>query len=62
MVLPVLFLPVVVPLVISAVKASGLALTGGTWNDMAGWLEIIGAFDAVFLVISYLVFGYVIEE
>lgn len=62
MVLPILFLPIVVPVIISAVKASGLALTGGSWSDMFQWLQIILAFDAIFLVVSYLVFGFVIEE
>ncbi len=62
MVLPILFLPIVVPVIISAVKASGLALTGGSWGDMFQWLQIIVAFDVIFLVVSYLVFGYVIEE
>lgn len=62
MVLPILFLPVVVPIVISAVKASGLALAGESWSDMGSWLQIIGAFDIIFLVVSYWVFGYIIEE
>jgi len=62
MVLPILFLPIVVPVIISAVKASGLALTGGSWADVVQWLQIILAFDAIFLVVSFLVFGYVIEE
>jgi heme exporter protein B len=62
MVLPILFLPVVVPIIISAVKASGLALSGEPWSAMASWLQIIGAFDAIFLVVSYWVFTYVIEE
>ncbi len=62
MVLPILFLPVVAPAIISAVEASGLALTGGSWGDVASWLQIIGAFDVVFVVVSYLVFNYVVEE
>jgi len=62
MVLPILFLPVVAPVIISAVKASGLALSGGSWGDVGGWLEIIGAFDVVFVVVSYLIFNYVVEE
>lgn len=62
MVLPVLFLPVVAPVIISAVKASGLALGGGSWSDIFGWLQVIIAFDVIFVVVSYLVFGYVIEE
>ena len=62
MVLPILFLPIVVPLIISAVEASGLALSGEQWGSLASWLGIIGAFDAVFLVVSFLVFTYVIEQ
>ncbi|MFC2018617.1 heme exporter protein CcmB [Chloroflexota bacterium] len=62
MVLPVLFFPVVIPVIVSAVKASGLALSGESWSSMASWLGIIGAFDVVFIVVSFLVFAYVIEE
>lgn len=62
MVLPVLFLPVAVPLIIAAVKAWGTALEGQPWSAMASWLQIIGAFDIVFIVASFLVFSFVIEE
>ncbi|HJX13867.1 MAG TPA: heme exporter protein CcmB [Dehalococcoidales bacterium] len=62
MVLPILFLPMVVPIIISAVKASGLALAGESWGALASWLQIIGAFDAIFLVVSFWVFAFVIEE
>ena len=62
MVLPILFLPVVVPVIISAVKASGLALAGEPWGEMSSWLQIMAAFDVIFLVVSFLVFGYVVEE
>ena len=62
LVLPFLFLPVVVPVLIAAVNATGIALEGGTWADMAIWLQVLGAFDAIFLVVSFLTFGFVIEE
>ncbi len=62
MVLPVLFLPMVSPIIISAVKASGLAISGETWSDMITWLGIIIAFDVIFIVASYLVFAFVVEE
>ncbi len=61
-VLPILFLPFVVPLIVSAVKASGLALSGEPWGSLSSWLQIIVAFDVIFLVVSYLVFSFVIEE
>jgi heme exporter protein B len=62
MVLPILFLPVVVPLIICAVNASGLALSGESWSELASWLQIIVAFDAIFLVVAFFTFAFVIEE
>ncbi|MEW6033934.1 MAG: heme exporter protein CcmB [Chloroflexota bacterium] len=59
--LPILFLPVVVPLVIAAVKSTGLILQGSPWADLWSWLQIILAFDVIFLVISSLVFPFVLE-
>jgi heme exporter protein B len=62
MILPILFLPLVVPVIIAAVKATGLALAGQSWAAMSTWLYMITAFDIVFLVVSYLIFPFVIEE
>ncbi len=62
MILPILFLPIVVPLIISAVNASEMALAGESWSGISSWLQIIGAFDAIFLTVSFLVFTFVIEE
>ena len=61
-VLPILFLPIVIPIIICAVKASALALSGESWGELSSWLEIIAAFDIVFLVVPFLVFTFVIEE
>jgi heme exporter protein B len=62
LVLPILFLPIIVPVIIAAVKASASALSGGAWSDITGWLIVILAFDAVFMVVSLWVFNFVIEE
>ena len=62
MVLPILFFPIVAPIIISAAKASGLVLSGESWGGLSPWIQIIVAFDAIFLVVSYLVFGFVVEE
>jgi heme exporter protein B len=56
MVLPILFLPIVVPLLICAVKASSLALSGESWSELSSWLQII------FLVVAFFTFTFVIEE
>lgn len=62
LVLPILFLPVVVPVVISAVKASGLAIAGVPWSQLYSWLLILLSFDVIFITLSYLIFNHVIEE
>jgi len=60
--LPVLFLPVVVPVVIAAVKLTGPVLAGRPWGDMVTWLQILAAFDVIYAVVATLVFEFVIEE
>ena len=60
--LPLLFLPVASPVIIAAIKSSGLALSGESWGAIASWLGIMAAFDVIFLVVSPLVFEFVIEE
>ncbi len=62
MVLPIIFLPIVAPIIIGAVKASGLAISGEPWGALATWLGIIATFDVIFLVVPYLIFAFVIEE
>lgn len=62
LVLPLLFLPMVSPVIIAAVKASALALSGEPWGEMTSWIGIIVAFDTVFIVASWLIFNFVVEE
>jgi len=62
LILSILFLPIVIPVIISAVKASGLAISGGAWSSLAPWLQLMAAFDVIFVVVSVLVFDFVIEE
>ena len=60
--LPVLLFPLLVPVVIAAVKSTGYAV--GTIAPAAAlpWLNLMVAFDLIFTVVSYLIFGYVLEE
>lgn len=60
--LPILFLPIVTPVIIAAVKASGLVLEGGLSSDVSSWLLVLAAFDIIFLIVSALVFQFIIEE
>ena len=58
--LPILVFPLIVPVVIGAVRATATLLVPVA-NDPP-WLGLIVAFDIIFLSISMLTFGYVIEE
>ena len=60
--LPLLFLPVIVPVLIASIESSTPALTGGAWSDVAMWLPIIAAFDVVFLIVCSIAFSYVIHD
>jgi heme exporter protein B len=60
--LPVLLLPIIVPLIIASVKASRAIIIGQTLADVSSWLQLLGAFDVVFLVVCVLVFQFVVQE
>jgi heme exporter protein B len=60
--LPVLLFPLVVPIVIAAVKATGFAIGALAPDRALPWLNLMVVFDIIFIVVSYLVFGYVLEE
>jgi len=60
--LPMLFLPIVVPIIIGAVVSSGIALEGGPWSDTVKWIQLIAVFDVVVLVFSGFAFEHVLQE
>ena len=60
--LPVLFFPVILPVVISAVEASTAAIGVRPGGRTELWLALIAVFDALFLVICPWIFAAVIEE
>ncbi len=60
--LPILLFPVVVPLLISAVKASGGFLQAFPMEDIAPWLNLMLVYDVVVTSIAFMVFDYVVEE
>lgn len=59
--LPLLLFPVLVPVIIGAVKATGETLPGAAATGPP-WLGLLVAFDAIFLALGYVLFEYVIEE
>lgn len=60
--LPLLMFPVVVPVIISAVKATEIILASSADGDINKWLQMLVAFDLIFLLIASIAFEYVIEE
>jgi len=60
--LPVLQFPVAVPVFIAGVEATTGALKGDPVGDYAGWIRLAAAFSVILVVLSYLLFEYVLEE
>ena len=60
--LPLLLFPIQVPVLISAVRATALLLAMRPADEVSLWLELLIAFDLVFLAVSILSFEYVVEE
>lgn len=58
--LPLLLLPVTVPVVLGAVKATTYALAGQ--GDLRPWLELLVAFDIIFVTAGLLTFEYAVGE
>jgi heme exporter protein B len=59
--LPVLLFPVALPVVISTVRATTLVLTDRT-DAIIQWVNLLAAFDVIFLTIAFLVFDRVVED
>ena len=60
--LPVLFFPLVVPVVIGAVSATGVILNGGSGGDLGQWVGLLATFAAIFVTLSALLFGFTLGE
>jgi heme exporter protein B len=59
--LPILLFPVVVPVIIAAVKTTGKILGGKGIDDIIPWVKLLTGFDIIFLVVCLLTFEYVVE-
>jgi heme exporter protein B len=62
MLLPILLLPILIPVIISAVAATGKVMVGTSFGEISDSLTLLGAYDIIFFVIALLTFEYVIEE
>jgi heme exporter protein B len=60
--LPILLFPVVIPVILGAVKASTFFLEGRGMVDIWPWLNLLIAYDVIFISLAFMVFDYVVEE
>jgi heme exporter protein B len=60
--LPILLFPVVLPVLIPAIKASNGFLQGIEFEAILPWLNLLIVYDVIFLAVSVMVFDYVVEE
>ena len=62
MLLPILLFPVVIPLLLAAVRASTILLQGSHTPELSTWLMLLGGYDLLFLAVGLLVFDKILEE
>ncbi len=60
--LPILLLPVAAPVLIAAVKATAGILDGLTLGEIARWLQLLGAFAAIFPAAALMTFDFLVRE
>ncbi|HEX8991283.1 MAG TPA: heme exporter protein CcmB [Anaerolineales bacterium] len=60
--LPILLFPVILPVLIAAVKASGGILTGADQATIWPWLNLLIVYDVIFVAVAFMTFEYVVQE
>ncbi len=62
MLLPIILFPVVLPVLIGAVKASGGILAGDDLSTILPWLNLVIVYDVAFIAVAFMVFEFVVQE
>lgn len=60
--LPILLFPVILPVIVAAVKASSGILQGFEWAEIMTWINLLIVYDVIFIAVSFMVFDFVVEE
>jgi len=60
--LPILLFPVIIPVLVAAVKASSGFLTGAEMAEITPWVNILLVYDVIFIAVAFMVFDFVVEE
>lgn len=60
--LPLLLFPVLIPVIIAAVKGTTLALHGDPMGEFGSWMRLLAASDVLFLTVCARTFEFVMED
>jgi heme exporter protein B len=61
--LPILLFPVILPVLIASVKASsGFLAQAPVMSEIWPWLNLLIAYDVIFIALAFMFFDYVVEE
>lgn len=60
--LPILLFPVIIPVLVAAVKASSGFLQGLPMEEISGWINLLLVYDVIFTAAAFMVFEYIVEE
>jgi heme exporter protein B len=60
--LPILLFPLVIPVMIAAVKGSTGFLQALSMEQIRPWINLLVVYDVIFVAVSFMVFDYVVEE
>ncbi len=60
--LPILLYPLMVPVIIGAVRMTGQLLDGETLASMTKWIGLILCFDIIYIGVSIMTIDYIFEE
>jgi heme exporter protein B len=60
--LPILLFPLIIPVLIAAVKGSTGFLSGTAMVDIFPWINLLIVYDVVFVAVAFMVFDYIVEE
>jgi heme exporter protein B len=60
--LPILLFPVIIPVLLAAVKASMGFLQSFEINEIMPWINLLIAYDVIFLAVAFMAFDFIVEE
>ncbi|HEY3287158.1 MAG TPA: heme exporter protein CcmB [Gemmatimonadaceae bacterium] len=59
--LPLLLYPMLIPVLLASMSATKALLFGDVMQETGAWVQMLAAFDVIFLVATFVAFEYVIE-